>query len=208
MKKLAISVFAVLFMASFAAAEVGIGIKAGGGEDTDNIKSVFISNPNNYSEETNNGILGLEVLWQQEGLFNLPAGHFLGAKAGVDFHGQVEYEDYSTNDKMDVNIYKFPVTLYYKYALPETQLNIWGGAGVTAAKINWEYTDMTLGMSAETDNTKVYPHIKCGVEWRSGQLFGLGLDLGYNFGGKFDKGVMKRDISGFEGALAARFYFL
>ncbi len=208
MKKLLVFAFALLCFTAAATAEVGIGIKAGGGEDTDNIKSVFISNPNNYSEETNNGIFGLEVLWQQEGLFNLPSGHFLGAKAGVDFHGEIEYEDYSTNDKMDVNIYKFPITLYYKYALPETQFNIWGGAGVTAAKVNWKYTDIGLGMSAESDNTKVYPHIKGGVEWRTGKLFGLGLDLGYNFGTEFNSGLLKRDISGFEGALAARFYFL
>ena len=85
----------------------------------------------------------------------------------------------------------------------------WAGAGATMAKIKWEYKDYGTGDSDTLNNTLVYPHIKAGAEWRPNKTFGLGLDLGYNFGGQFKAaGAFKRDISGFEGFLAARFYFL
>ena len=209
MKKLYIIMFAVLSLAGFAAAEVGIGLKAGGGEDDNNLKEAFIVNPNNYSSDENSGVAGVEVLWQQGGLFNLDAQHVIGAKAGFDIHGEAKFKDFTTDQQIKTNIFKIPVTAYYKYAPQEMPFNFWAGAGATMAKIKWEYNDYGTGDSASLSNTLVYPHIKAGAEWRPNKLFGLGLDVGYNFGGEFKAaGAFKRDISGFEGFLAARFYFL
>ena len=60
----------------------------------------------------------------------------------------------------------------------------------------------------EKNKRQIFPHIKAGVEFRPYKNFGLGLDVGYNYAKEFKAWSYKRDIGGFEGALAARFYFL
>lgn len=205
MKKLVISVFAVLCAVSFAAAEVGIGLRAGGGQDDNNFKSE-IDSPS-YSFDENNGLVGLEGFWEQGGLYGLGEDQIFGIKVGVQKHGELEYKDYDYRDTTTNNIYEFPITAYYKYILPETKFNLWGGLGATISNTEWENKDMDSNDSLTQKNTKVFPHIKGGVEWRASKLFGLGLDVGYNFGGEFKAGTLKRDIGGFEGALAVRFYF-
>lgn len=205
MKKLVLSVFAMMFIASLASAEIGLGIKGGAGQDDNNWQSEFSSS--NYSFDENNGFAGVEVLWQQGGLYGWDNSQIVGVKVGAEKRGELEYKDYDFRDITTNNIYQFTITSFYKYAPDDTQFNFWGGVGATIGRVKWEDKDMDSSYEVTQKNTLVYPHIKGGVEWRPTQLFGLGLDLGYNFGGNFKVGDIKRDIRGFEGALAARFYF-
>lgn len=207
MKKLLIFAFTLLCFTSAAMAEIGLGLRLGGGQDDNNFKSEIASSDYSFSE--NNGLVGLEGFWEQGGLYGLGEDQIFGIKVGVQKHGELEYKNYDSyyRETYTNNVYEFPITAYYKYVIPETQLNIWGGIGATISNTEWENKDMDTSDSFTKKNSKVFPHIKGGVEWRACKLFGLGLDLGYNFGGEFKYYDLKRDISGFEGALAARFYF-
>ncbi len=205
MKKLLIFTFALLCFTAAANAEIGIGLKAGGGQEDNNFVSQ-IASPS-YSFTENSGIGGLEVLWQEGSLYGLNENQILGIKAGFQVRGELEYKEYVGRETLTNNIYEFPLTVYYKYVIPESKFNVWGGIGATISNVKWELKDMDSSASDTQKNTKVYPHIKGGVEWRAGKVFGLGLDLGYNFGSEFNTGLLKRDIKGFEGTLATRFYF-
>ena len=121
----------------------------------------------------------------------------------------MEYKDYDVEAKLTNNIYEIPLTAYFKYAPKDIKFNFWGGAGVTVGHVKWEDESLVSSNSETKSNTLVYPHIAAGIEWRPNKIFGLGLDAAYKFGGNYKLlGVLKRDVSGFEGFLAARFYFL
>ncbi len=204
MRKLFIIMFCVFSLASFAAAEVGIGLKVGMGQDDDNLKATFLSDPNNYSSDESKGIGGVELIWQQQ----VEQESILGVKLGLDIYDKLKYSDLAANDEMNVDGYKIPVTVFYKYAPSEMPLNFWVGPGVTLACSDWEYNYHPTAFSAEKNKRQIFPHIKAGVEFRPYKNFGLGLDVGYNYAKEFKAWSYKRDIGGFEGALAARFYFL
>lgn len=207
MKKLLIFAFTLLCFTSAAMAEIGLGLRLGGGQDDNNFESEIPSL--NYSFTETNALVGIEFFWQQGGLLGLNENQILGIRAGIQGRGELEYKEYVNRDTLTNNIYEFPITAYYKYAIPDSQFNVWGGLGASISNVEWKLKDMDSSLSYKNNYTRVFPHIKGGVEWRKGKLFGLGLDLGYNFGGNFKQGdQLKRDISGFEGALAARFYFL
>ncbi len=99
MRKLFIIMFCVFSLASFAAAEVGIGLKVGMGQDDDNLKATFLSDPNNYSSDESKGIGGVELIWQQQ----VEQESILGVKLGLDIYDKLKYSDLAANDEMNVD---------------------------------------------------------------------------------------------------------
>lgn len=208
MKKLAVAVLAVLFIAPAAFADNwGIGLKLGAGEnDPKDLRRV-------YNEETafnreldkNAGFFGVEALYE----FDLnDEANKLGVKVGVDMYGdnKLELRNYGFYQEWKEETYAFPISVYYKRDNGIQNFSWFAGAGMTIihtkldAKGVWE-TD------SESKN-KVFPHVIVGGEYRFTQLFALGLEARYNFAAKVKKhDVVYSDRSGFGAALTGRFYF-
>ena len=208
MKKLAVAVLAVLFVAPAAFADNwGIGLKLGAGEnDPKDLRQV-------YNEETafnreldkNAGFFGVEALYE----FDLnDEANKLGVKVGVDMYGdnKLELRNYGFYQEWKEETYAFPISVYYKRDNGIQNFSWFAGAGMTVihtkldAKGVWE-TD------SESKN-KVFPHVIVGGEYRFTQLFALGLEARYNFAAKVKKhDVVYSDRSGFGAALTGRFYF-
>lgn len=197
MKKLAIAVLAVLFIAPAAMAkDWGFGVKLGAGQ---NDPKALKDNFNAYGGELdkNAGYFSLEVL--HEWALNDEANK-IGAKIGWDMYGENELK--RAGRKLTEETYSFPFTVYYKRDNGLKKLSWFGGAGVTIIRTEWEE-----GSWKESKN-KVFPHIVLGGEYRFTNVFALGLEARYNIGAKVKKnGVTLSDRSGIGGALTGRFYF-
>ncbi|MDR0646462.1 MAG: porin family protein [Elusimicrobiota bacterium] len=195
MKKLMLIAFVVSLLTPAAFAEFGLGVKLGAGQSKsdveDSAKNLF---GNNYTHTPSILLFGVEALYEKAGLFNLGEQHILGAKIGYTAWNSEEAK--SGIYKLEVKYYEIPLTLYYKYAPSKWHLG--GGFGAAFGKTDDKFDTIS----------KVYPFIAAGAEYRFSKLFGLGLDLRYNISGKFEKsGIVYKNVSGVQGAVAARFYF-
>ena len=204
MKKL---VLIAVILAAFSAtsfAGFGLGVSLGAGQSKSDLKAVKDSMVA-YEHKWNLGIFGVEAFYEHAGLFNLEEQHIFGIKVGYNGLGEESlkglYFDL-TYEEAKITYYEIPFMIYYKYA--PSKWHWTAGAGAAFGKSKLE----VLGVGSDTIS-KTYPFIAAGVEHRFGKLFGLGLDLRYNLGAKFENeiGFVYRDLSGIQGALAARFYF-
>jgi hypothetical protein len=187
----------VFAFAGLARAELGIGIKAGAVSAKGNAKDIYeaaFSNPESVE---------LQVLLGFEGFYER-AGGGLGIRVSAELAGADHYEGYSGGKlyRDTVYTYKAPLTLYYKYGPQDSKFHFWAGGGATYMHVNYDDSDLSA--------SKVFPHVKGGIECRFTKHFGLGLDAGYNFSAKAEtKGIngIYKDLTGIEGAVAMRFYF-
>ncbi|MCL2888785.1 MAG: porin family protein [Elusimicrobia bacterium] len=207
MKKIYIALLAVMALSVAASAEVGIGLKGGIFQQDNNLQNLALSSSPSISNDKYFG--GAEFIFQDW----IATTGMLGFKIGAEFRAPLKMTDDILNDEFKNDFYSFPVTLYYKFVPECSMINFWLGGGVTVAYSRWA-VDMNnyppVNMS-ESDIV-VFPHLKAGIELRATQHVALGLDVGYNFAAKANSSFaglsqMQRDITGFEGNLALRFYF-
>ncbi len=199
-KKLTIALLAVfLSPLAFAQGNWGVGVKLGAGEsDPKTLQQVFDNVGGKLTKGY--GLFGLEALYEM----NVENQHKVGVKLGLDFYGNNEYEN-NFISKITEETYAIPLTVYYKWDNGVKNWSFFAGAGATYMKAE---------MDNDTDSyneSKIFPHITGGAEYRFTELFALGIDVKYNFNAKLEKHIesidYKTDRSGISGALAARFYF-
>ena len=207
MKKIALAVLAVLFIAPAAMAEGwGVGVKLGAGEnDPKDMKKLFDEGTSfNRELDKNPGYFSLEVL--HEWALNDEANK-IGAKIGWDMYGENELElkRSGSNEKFTETTYAFPITVYYKRDNGVKNFSWFAGAGMTILRTKVEADGL---VDDDISKTKIFPHIAIGGEYRFTQVFALGLDARYNIAAKAKKdGGVLSDRSGFGAALTGRFYF-
>ena len=199
MRKFALAVLAVLFIAPAAMAEGwGVGVKLGGAENDP--KTMKDLNTVGTELDKNEAFFGLEVL--HEWALNDEANK-IGVKVGWDTYGENELK--GPGAKLTETTYSFPFTVYYKRDNGIGALSWFGGAGFTIVRTE---IDETGFLTDDVSKTKVFPHIAAGGEYRFTKVFALGLEARYNFDAKVKKnGATLSDRSGFGGALTGRFYF-
>ncbi len=207
MKKLAIVVLAVLFIAPAAMAKNwGAAVKLGVGQN----------NPKSMKDELNAldsssykeldkmpGYLSMEIL--HEWALNDEANK-IGAKIGWDTYGENELKAYGLDyGKITEESDAFPFTVYFRRDNGVNKFSWFAGAGVT---IMHTKVKGTAEYDGSFSKNKTFPHLVAGVEYRFTEVFALGLDARYNISAKVKKdGLVLSDRSGFGAALAGRFYF-
>ncbi|WP_424244425.1 opacity protein-like surface antigen [Elusimicrobium posterum] len=218
-KKILLSVFAVCTMAAFASAEIGVGARMGFSADKSNMKDYEQITPITSSDYNNlkGFIFGAEVLFEKEGLFNMAENHSFGLKAGIDANLKEDVELKSgviaNNIEISSQSIMVPVSVYYRYSPePGQGMSYYVGGGAAWVMTSFKGEGPIYDID-ETDS-KVSPFINAGTEYRFNKLFALGLDLRYLFSAKmetekitFNGEKLKRDMTGFSGAVTARFYF-
>lgn len=208
MKKLAVAVLAVLFIAPAAFADNwGVGVKLGAGEnDPKDMKAVYDDAVGfNRELDRSAAFLGLEALYEID--LNDEANK-LGMKLGVDMYGEnkLEISGWGIYDEIKEETYAFPLTVYYKRDNGIRNFSWFAGAGATLIHSKIEEKG-SFGKGSWRKN-KVFPHVVVGGEYRFTKLFALGVEARYNFGAKTKKdGDVLSDRSGFGGAVTSRFYF-
>lgn len=206
MKKLLLVMLGVLFLSPVAFADNwGVGVKLGLGENDPTYLENLYDDPGFVNKELDKdeSFAGLEAMYEWD--LNAEENK-LGVRLGVDFFGENEVEFRMGRDHINLKetTYAFPLSVYYKRDNGINKLSYYGGVGVTL--IN---TEMEEDITDESkSNSKVFPHILAGVEYRFTKLFALGFEAKYNIGAKVKKdGIVLSDRSGFSGALTGRFYF-
>lgn len=199
-KKLTIALLAVFIAPlAFAQSNWGVGVKLGAGEnDPKTLQEIYDNIGGDLTKGY--GIFGLEALYER----TIQDQHKAGVKLGLDVYGDNEYE-HRLISKITEETYAIPLTLYYKWDGGVKNWSFFAGAGATYMK-----AEMDDGTDSYSES-KIFPHIAGGAEYRFTELFALGFDVKYNFNAKLEKHIeaidYKTDRSGFSGALAARFYF-
>ncbi len=202
MKKLAIAVLAILFVAPSALAEGwGVGVKLGAGEnEPKGMEDAF--HDLGGTLDKNESYLGVEVLYEWD--LNDEANK-IGLKAGWDMYGENELKPLLPGEKITETTYAFPVTVYYKRDNGVKHLSWWAGAGATFLRTEVEASGSVM---ADHNQNKVFPHVAAGAEYRFTHLFALGLEARYNIDAKVEEdGAIFSDRSGFGAAVTGRFYF-
>ena len=164
------------------------------------------------------GIFGVEGLYEHR----LNEKDTLGFKVGLDFYGENELEISNFRDvwgrplggkrEATENTYAIPLTVYYKRDNGIKNWSFFFFFCITYihSEVEGEVEDY-MGrdlLSEKTSDSKVFPHLMAGTEYRFTQLFALGLEAKYNFSAKITKnGDVLSDRSGLSGAVTARFYF-
>ena len=202
MKKLLLAVFAVfaLSAASFASGW-GLGVKLGAGQnDPKNMKDAHTSG----TLTTAPGVFAIEgqYEWDMQGknVGDTGSENKIGLRFGFDFYGQNKLE--KTGFTAKENTVSLPVSVFYRRNGGIKNMSYYFGGGFTSISSELEYT------GGSKDETKLFPHVIAGAEYRFTKLFALGLDLKYNFNAKVTKdNVVLSDRTGLQGVLAARFYF-
>lgn len=179
-RKLTLLLAAILLFPAAASADMGIGLKAGAIRNSTDLILLVPSGMGNYSGDytENNGIYGGELFYEADGLWRW------GVKLGFELNPKSTYDE-DLNGSVSKYTYKtmyIPATAYYKYAPEDSAFNYWAGGGIGLMKVT--YT--SLNSSSDYTQTKIVPHLDAGAEWSMSKHFGLGLNLGYLFGAKFD----------------------
>jgi len=203
MKKLLLAVFAVcaLSAASFAGGW-GLGIKLGAGQnDPKDMKDAHTSGTLTEAP----GVFALEGLyeWDLNGkkLKTVGSENKIGLRFGFDSYGENKLEQGGMTVKEET--ISLPITVYYKHDGGIKNVSFYAGAGLTFMK-----SELKVSPGTDRDESKTFPHIMAGAEYRFTKLFALGLDLKYNFSAKITKNdLVLSDRTGLQGVLAARFYF-
>ncbi len=206
MKKLAIAVLAVLFIApAVMAKDWGFGVKLGAGQnDPKFLKDAYDSSHRNKELDKSPAVFSLELL--HEWALNDEANK-IGAKVGWDMYGENKAKEWlgAYNQEIKEESYSFPFTVYYKRDNGVKNLSWFGGVGITIMRSKLEATGWRKD---DLSKTKVFPHIVLGGEYRFTNVFALGLEARYNISAKVKKdGIVLSDRSGFGAALTGRFYF-
>ena len=218
MKKTLLTVLTVLFFAPMAFADNwGAAVKAGLGEnDPKTLNDGYHNVIGDRDLTESDGFFGLEALYEH----NLTNYDKIGVRLGVDFYGENELEVSSRTEDFRAdateNTYAIPLTVYYKRDNGIKNWSFFAGAGITYIHSKLEYEEENfIGIDRYEDSvsdSKIFPHIMAGTEYRFSELFALGLEAKYNFSAKTEKNyeglnVVLSDRSGLSGAVTARFYF-
>lgn len=210
MKKVALAVLAVLFIAPAAMAEGwGVGVKLGAGQNDpkgmkDLYDAAFDLGATSKELDKSPGYFSLEVL--HEWALNDEANK-IGAKIGWDMYGEnkLKLKAFGASEKVTEETYAFPITVYYKRDNGVKAFSWFAGAGMTILRTKMEADGV---YADDASKTRVFPHIAVGGEYRFTKVFALGLDARYNIAAKAKKdGGVLSDRSGFGAALTGRFYF-
>lgn len=218
MKNTLLTVLTVLFFAPMAFADNwGAAVKAGLGEnDPKTLNDGYHNVIGDRDLTESDGFFGLEALYEH----NLTNYDKIGVRLGVDFYGENELEVSSRTEDFRAdateNTYAIPLTVYYKRDNGIKNWSFFAGAGITYIHSKLEYEEENfIGIDRYEDSvsdSKIFPHIMAGTEYRFSELFALGLEAKYNFSAKTEKNyeglnVVLSDRSGLSGAVTARFYF-
>lgn len=201
MKKLIMTVLAVLLVAPAFANNWGLGLRGGFGEDDPKAMKEAHDNFGGDLTQAGYAFMGIEGLYE----FNLnDEANKLGLKAGIDIFGENEWKRGGT--KVTEDTFAIPLTVYYRRDGGVQAFSWYGGAGVTFIKSELE----SGGVSEKED--KWFPHVVAGAEYRFSRLFALGLEGKYNIDAKLEKSInghkgVISDHSGFSAAIIAKFYF-
>lgn len=206
----------------------GFGLKAGIGQnDPKSIKEFDKEDTwqhNSLEEEA--VFAGVEALYE----WNLNSeADKIGLRLGYEAFGENKAEKSDktisgylvTEEEISLKeeTYSIPVTVYYKRDNGVKNWSYYAGAGVTFVRSKLTYTeeveeeilggvDVEVSDSESLSDSKIFPHIVAGAEYRFTELFALGLEAKYNISAKVKKdGGVLSDRSGLSGALTARFYF-
>ena len=230
MKKILVVVLGVLFFAPAVFADNwGLGLKVGAGQndpkDVKRFDKSILAQDNSLEEGEAFG--GLEALYEWN--INSDANK-VGVRLGWEFLDENKAEKsqkqiigalrVEEEASLEEESYAIPLTIYYKRDNGVKKLSYFAGVGVTFIR-----SELTLSQEEEVEtlagvdqseessseslsDSKVFPHVVLGAEYRFTELFALGLEAKYNIGAKVKKdGWTLSDRSGFSGALTARFYF-
>lgn len=203
MKKLAIAVLAVLFVAPAAMAEGwGVGLKLGGGRN--NPKDLKDAHEFGTTLDKNAAYFGLEVLHEWS---LCDEANKIGFKVEWDAFGENKLKGWGWD--ITEETHAFPFTLYYKRDNGVGGLSWFGGAGVTIMHSKLEGKGLE---SFSWGKNRAIPHIVLGGEYRFTKVFALGVEARYNFAAKVTKKVegeqyILSDRGGLGAALTGRFYF-
>ena len=199
MKKLIMTVLAVLLVAPAFANNWGLGLRGGFGEsDPKDLKDYYDAYGGNKEETLASfAFMGIEGLYE----FDLnDTANKLGVKIGLDIYGEDEWK--FDGDKATKSTFAIPVTVYYKRDGGVQAFSWYAGGGVTFIKTEYEESGDKI------NKDKFFPHLVIGGEYRFCRLFALGLEGKYNFDAKLEKyNVVFDDHTGFSGAIIAKFYF-
>ena len=205
MKKIVWLMLGVLLLTPAAFADNwGVGLKLGVGEnDPTTLDKLYDVMSTNKELDTSDGFFGLEAMYEWD-LANKKDQ--VGVRLGFEFYGENEVELWDRTDHVNLkeNTYAIPLTVYYKRNNGLNKLSYYGGFGLTfiSSELEEDVTD------ASDDDSKIFPHIVAGAEYRFTEVFALGLEAKYNIGAKVKKdGAVYSYRSGFSGALTGRFYF-
>lgn len=196
MKKTLLTVLTVLFFAPMAFADNwGAAVKAGLGEnDPKTLNDGYHNVIGDRDLTESDGFFGLEALYEH----NLTNYDKIGVRLGVDFYGENELEVSSRTEDFRAdateNTYAIPLTVYYKRDNGIKNWSFFAGAGITYIHSKLEYEEENfIGIDRYEDSvsdSKIFPHIMAGTEYRFSELFALGLEAKYNFSAKTEK-IMK-----------------
>ncbi len=200
MKKIVLSLLTIVMLSCASFAGVGVALKAGIGQtdsDVEKVKDTMYTYT--YTDDAS-GIFGVELFYEQAALFGMSENSYLGAKLGYTARGNEELKgNFGGGVYMDdeVKYYEVPLTLYYKYAVNE-KLGLIGGAGIAFGKAK----------ANEISESKAFPFLTAGVEYKFNQYVALGFDAKYNISAKFKKeDFLLRDVNGIEGLVSLKFFF-
>ena len=194
MKKVVLAVLAVMCFASISFAGGGLGLKLGGAQnDPKTLEELF----DYYGGELTKGygVFALEGFyeWARE------KGK-IGLRFGFDFYGDNELK--VGYGKITETTYAIPLTLYYKW---DKGIKAW--SGYLGGGLTYINTEIEVGADEDSES-KFFPHIVGGLEYRFTKVFALGFEGKYNIAAKVKKdGDVYSDRSGISGALVGRFYF-
>lgn len=197
MKKLLFAVLCLGCLSSFTwGGQWGAGVKVGVGQNDPKTLEALFDHATAYDRKItrSGGFFAVEVLHEWD--FQSPANK-IGLKLGADIYGENELKIYGLGTATE-ETYAIPLSVYYKR---ENGTQEWSySVGLGATYIDTEVDDVS--------DSKIFPHIMAGAEYRFTKTFALGLDLKYNIAAKVKKeGDVLSDRSGLSAALAARFYF-
>ena len=202
MKKLLLAVFVVAaFSAASFAGGWGVGVKLGAGQnDPKSMKDAHTTGTLTKAP----GVFAIEGLyeWDLKGKRFKQVGseNKIGLRFGFDSYGENKLEQGGTAKEETISL---PITVYYKHDSGIKKVSWYAGAGLTFMQ-----TELKVSPGTDRDESKTFPHIMGGAEYRFTKLFALGLDLKYNFSAKITKNnLVLSDRTGLQGVLAARFYF-
>lgn len=181
MKKTLLTVLTVLFFAPMAFADNwGAAVKAGLGEnDPKTLNDGYHNVIGDRDLTESDGFFGLEALYEH----NLTNYDKIGVRLGVDFYGENELEVSSRTEDFRAdateNTYAIPLTVYYKRDNGIKNWSFFAGAGITYIHSKLEYEEENfIGIDRYEDSvsdSKIFPHIMAGTEYRFSELFALGV---------------------------------
>ena len=216
LKKLFLALSFIAVVVCYAKADFGVSVEGGGVlTGSNNLDKIEIPKPNGGSfsltRDESTGSPGgwlIALFYDVPDAFGLGEKHSVGAKLGYSAYENTSiYTDLYAGSPLTLallydvksEIYSIPFTIYYKYDL-SGKWKVWAGTGLSFITNKWIIN--TVNLSRTNSETKVVPHLATGIEWQFSQLFGLELNLGYQFDAKFKSGLyfdgkeIYNDVSG------------